>query len=88
MDTTGPAHACIVSAAGDLLAVGAQGTVDTAQDAADLQLMAAAPELLAALIDLLARANALDQSATHDGLTNCSALAKARAAIAKAGGAQ
>ena len=47
-------------------------------------------ELLAALeaLDMAARGG-LDQSATHDGLTNCAAIAKARAAIAKAkGGAQ
>ena len=54
------------------------------------RLIAAAPELLAALEALeLAARGGLDQSATHDGLTNCATLAKARAAIAKAkGGAQ
>ena len=50
------------------------------------QLIAAAPELLAALASLLARCGELDQSATHDGLQNCQALAQARAAIAKATG--
>ena len=49
------------------------------------RLIAAAPELLAALEALeLAARGGLDQSATHDGLTNCAAIAKARAAIAKA----
>ena len=53
--------------------------------AANAALIAAAPELLAALeaLDMAARGG-LDQSATHDGLTNCAAIAKARAAIAKA----
>ena len=53
---------------------------------ANARLIAAAPDLLAALLDLLSRAD-LDQSATHDGLENCNALAKCRAAIAKATGA-
>ena len=46
-------------------------------------------ELLEALeeLELLGR-DQLDQSATHDGLTNCTALANARAAIAKAKGEQ
>ena len=48
------------------------------------------PELLAALEKLTAlAANQLDQSATHDGLENCKALADARKAIARAkGGAE
>ena len=54
---------------------------------ANARLIAAAPDLLAALLDLLSRAD-LDQSATHDGLENCNALAKCRAAIAKATGDQ
>ena len=53
---------------------------------ANARLIAAAPDLLEALRDLLSRAD-LDQSATHDGLENCNALAKCRAAIAKATGA-
>ncbi len=56
---------------------------------ANARLMAAAPDLLAALRDLLSRAESeLDQTATHDGLENCNALAKCRAAIAKATGDQ
>jgi len=57
---------------------------------ANAQLMGAAPELLAALEKLTAlAANQLDQSATHDGLENCKALADARQAISKAkGGAE
>lgn len=43
-------------------------------------------DLLAALEALLVRAASLDQSATHDGRTNCEAIAEARAAIAKARG--
>jgi len=54
---------------------------------ANARLIAAAPDLLEALRDLLSRAD-LDQSATHDGLENCDALARCRAAIAKATGDQ
>jgi hypothetical protein len=54
---------------------------------ANARLIAAAPDLLEALRDLLSRAD-LDQSATHDGLENCNALARCRAAIAKATGDQ
>jgi len=48
------------------------------------------PEMLAALEKLTElAANQLDQSATHDGLENCKALADARQVIAKAkGGAE
>jgi hypothetical protein len=52
---------------------------------ANARLIAAAPDLLEALRDLLSRAE-LDQTATHDGLENCNALARCRAAIAKATG--
>ena len=56
--------------------------------AADRERLAdAAPAMLAALRGLLARAGALDQSATHDGLQNCDALRAARAAVESAGGA-
>jgi hypothetical protein len=52
------------------------------------QLFSAAPDLLSALERLLKISQKeLDQSATHDGLVNCEALANARAAIAKAKGA-
>ena len=52
---------------------------------ANALLMAAAPEMLAALEKLTTlAASQLDQSATHDGLENCKALADARRAIAKA----
>jgi len=40
--------------------------------------------LLDAFELLLKHASALDQSATHDGLENCNAIARARAALAKA----
>lgn len=54
------------------------------------RLFAAALELLYALEDLIQRCElpngGLDQSPTHEGLTNCNVLAKARAALAKATG--
>lgn len=54
---------------------------------ANAHLIAAAPELLAALKNLLTRAQQeLKQDSTHDGLTNCDALAAARRAITKATG--
>lgn len=50
-------------------------------------LISAAPDLLSALERLLQISqDELDQSATHDGLVNCEALANARVAIAKAKG--
>jgi hypothetical protein len=55
------------------------------ESTANARLMAAAPDLLAALRDLLSRAEQeLDQTATHDGLANCDALARCRAAIIRA----
>jgi hypothetical protein len=49
------------------------------------KLIAAAPELLAALQCLAELAEKqLNQSATHDGLTNCAAIARAREVISKA----
>ena len=52
---------------------------------ANARLISAAPELLTALRDLLSRAEIeLDQTATHDGLANCDALANCRAAIIRA----
>lgn len=48
------------------------------------KIVAAAPELAEALAKLLVRAEvSLDQSATHDGLVNCKAIAAARAILAK-----
>jgi hypothetical protein len=55
---------------------------------ANARLIAAAPDLLLALRNLLSRAEIeLDQTWTLDGLANCDALAKCRGAIAKATGA-
>ena len=57
------------------------------ENAANAYLIAAAPDLLSALKKLLQISqDELDQSATHDGLVNCEALANARVAIAKAKG--
>jgi hypothetical protein len=57
------------------------------EDDANANLIAAAPALLEALRFLVSRASvAMNQSVTHDGLANCDALVKARAAIAKAEG--
>jgi hypothetical protein len=51
---------------------------------AHARLLTAAPDLLDALTNLyLVAREQLDQSATHDGLTNCDWLAAARAAINK-----
>ena len=50
------------------------------------RLIAASPCLLAALEVLLDCAADLDQSATANGMKNCDALAKSRAAIRKATG--
>ncbi len=58
------------------------------EDEANAHLISAAPDLLSALEKLLQISqDKLDQSATHDGLVNCEALANARVAIAKAKGA-
>ncbi len=54
---------------------------------ANAHLIAAAPDLLSALIALeKASRKALDTSATHDGLENCKTLLEARVAIQKAKG--
>jgi len=55
------------------------------QAKANAKAIAALPELLEALEMLHFRACSLDQSATHEGLQNCEALAKARAALLAAG---
>ena len=59
---------------------------DSEEQEANARLIAAAPELLAALQDLVKRCAALDQSVTHDGIENCYAIAKAREAIQRAQG--
>ena len=53
---------------------------------AQARLIASAPQLLVALQGLLARCEGLGlvADATHDGLANCDAMAKARAAISRA----
>ena len=54
---------------------------------ANARLISAAPDLLSALIALeKASREALDTSATHEGLKNCKILVEARIAIEKAGG--
>jgi hypothetical protein len=58
------------------------------ENKANARLIASAPSLLEALQALTERASALDQSATEEGLRNCSAIANARQAIAKATGEQ
>ena len=55
-------------------------------DIANARLISSAPDLLSALEKLLACASKLDQSATHDGLQNCEAIANAREALRKAKG--
>ena len=63
-----------------------QGDKGTATEDSDSRLISAAPALLEALQALMERASALDQSATEEGLRNCSAVANARQAIAQATG--
>jgi len=65
------------------------GEATVEQEINHARLIAAAPDLLNALTNLyLVAREQLDQSATHDGLTNCDWLAAARAAINKATGQQ
>lgn len=59
----------------------------TPEGKANAHLIAAAPDLLSALIALeKASREVLDTSATHEGLKNCKILVEARIAIEKAGG--
>jgi len=60
------------------------GTITTTK--ANAHLITAAPELLSTLEKLLSRAEKLDQSATHEGLQNCEAIAQARETLRKAKG--
>ena len=53
---------------------------------ANARLISSAPDLLSALETLLSSSSGLDISATHEGLKNCEAIAKAREAIRKAKG--
>ena len=53
---------------------------------ANAHLIAAAPAMYEALKGLLGLARYIDQSATHEGLTNCDLLAKARQALTQAEG--
>ena len=54
---------------------------------ANARLISAAPDLLSSLVALeKASREALDTSATHEGLKNCKILVEARIAIEKAGG--
>lgn len=54
-------------------------------DGADhANLIAAAPDLLAALKSLVGRCGHLDRSPTHDGIENANAMAAARQAIERA----
>lgn len=56
------------------------------QEAANSKAIAAVPALLAALETLLTVSqSALPQSADHEGLKNCEAIANARTALAAAG---
>lgn len=75
----------IKDAQGELIAEVCAFDDEVSEAVANARLMAAAPDLLAALRDLLSRAEIeLDQTATHDGLANCDALARCRAAIIRA----
>jgi hypothetical protein len=75
----------IKDAQGEIIAQIPDWTDGLAETTANARLMAAAPDLLTALRDLLSRAEIeLDQTATHDGLANCDALANCRAAIIRA----
>lgn len=75
----------IKDAQGEMIAQVLTFDDDMMETVSNARLMAAAPDLLSALRDLLSRAESeLDQTATHDGLANCDALAKCRSAIAKA----
>ena len=53
---------------------------------ANAHLIAAAPTMYEALKAMLSQVKHIDQSATHEGLTNCDIIAKARVALAQAEG--
>ncbi len=76
-----------ISAKGGTIALVSHGhtLVSETEAEANAALIAAAPDMAEALKGLLLRAAALDQSATHDGMANADALAKARAALQNAG---
>lgn len=81
-DDTGPANSCVVSSAGDLLAIGTQGANDKDEDTANVRLMAAAPELL----ELCTRFLLMHDIGNHNHASEPWMLNAdiARAAIAKA----
>ena len=84
----GPLPLEIIKSDDKFIVITSQGThYATTHDPAAARLISSAPDLLSALERLLKISQKeLNQSATHDGLVNCEALANARAAIAKAKG--
>ena len=82
-------HFCIVGNGGtfvaDMRPSASTSGISTPRQEANAKAIAALPALLEALEGLLSRASSLDQSATHDGLQNCDAIANARSALTLAG---